>query len=267
MAQDTTHLERFAPAILASTAAEPLLDLRLRDALTLSATNGLEVIYAPFEHIAVGARLAIVGITPGLSQANVAVAAVRAHLRAGVDAAEALRLAKLTASFSGDVMRSNLVRMLDAIGVQGLFGLSTTSSLFTPVGEQVHFTSALRNPVFRDGANYNGAPDMIRTPMLCQAMEAGLIEEVRALPDAIWLPLGPKPAAAMAHLAAKGHLSADRVLNGVPHPSGANGEPVALFLGRKRPEHASPRVDAGRLLAARGALIRKIATLKMGGAA
>lgn len=267
MAQNTTHLERFAPAILASTSAEPLADPILRRALSLSERQGLEEVYAPFEHIALGARLVIVGITPGLSQANLALSAVRTHLRAGVGPTEALRLAKLTASFSGGAMRSNLVAMLDDIGVQRLFGMSTTAALFAPGGEQVHFTSALRNPVFVNGANYNGTPDMIRTADLRQAMEDGLTEEIRALPDAIWLPLGPKPAAALKHLVVAGHLSAAKVLDGMPHPSGANAERVAAFLGRKRAEDASRVTNVPLILAARAGLARKIDILSKGAAA
>ena len=60
---------------------------------------------------------------------------------------------KLTASFSG-AMRSNLIAMLDGIGVAQHLGLKSAAELFTPGGERVHLTSALRYPVFKDGENY-----------------------------------------------------------------------------------------------------------------
>ena len=41
-------------------------------------------------------------------------------------------------------------------------------------------------------------------------------------------------------------LSAARVLSGLPHPSGANAERIAFFLGRKKREDVSSKVDADR---------------------
>ena len=43
----------------------------------------------------------------------------------------------------------------------------------------------------------------------------------------------PKPAAALRHLAGLGILDPSHILDGLPHPSGANAERVAYFLGRK----------------------------------
>jgi hypothetical protein len=53
-------------------------------------------------------------------------------------------------------MRTNLVSMLDHIGLASAFGIKTCANLFNPAYERVHFTSALRYPVFVGDANYNG---------------------------------------------------------------------------------------------------------------
>ena len=120
----------------------------------------------------------------------------------------------------------------DHIGVQHLLGVRSVAEAFDPKHELVHLTSALRHPVFVGNGNYNGTPDMLRTPALRGMVETLLAEEARALPQALWLPLGPKPASALAHLANRGVLDRERILDGLPHPSGANAERVAYFMGR-----------------------------------
>ncbi|RWN55767.1 hypothetical protein [Mesorhizobium sp.] len=257
MAQDLSIAEKYLVHI------QPSAPIDLMSASMLYAEDGaLRISYAPFDHIASKAKLVVVGITPGMTQAVAALAAARENLRRGVPLVHALRHAKLTASFSGGVMRKNLVTMLDAIGVANLFGIESTDALFTADAEHVHFTSALRYPVFVDGKNYNGTPDMLRTPLLRRMIETHLAEEARVLPEAVWLPLGPKAEAAVAHLARIGLLDRRRIIAGMPHPSGANAERVAVFLGRKDPSLASDQTNPGPLLHAYNALCTQIAELK-----
>ncbi|MGV3576322.1 MAG: hypothetical protein ACO1O4_14440 [Devosia sp.] len=260
MAYNLSTAEKFFPALAASGA----MNLVNSSALTYAQGGKVRVVYAPFDHVASHAKLVVVGITPGAAQASAALAEARKHLAAGLPITEVLRRAKLIASFSGGAMRNNLVSMLDAIGVADLFSLSSTDALFTPGAEHVHFTSALRYPVFIDGQNYNGNPDMIRTPILREIVEKHLAEEAALLPNAVWLPLGPKPQAALLHLAGAGLLDRSRILAGLPHPSGANAERVAVFLGQKDPRLASAKTNPAPLLAACAALRRQIAELNGG---
>jgi hypothetical protein len=244
--------------ITAANAAAPL------DApeLLLARDEAVKIVYAPFDHIETKARLVVVGITPGMTQAiNALNAAMKARER-GLDLVQGLAAAKLTASFSGGAIRSNLVTMLDAIGVARLFGIQSTAEMFKPGSNAVHFTSALRYPVFVDGKNYNGIPDMLRTPILRTQVDTWLTEEARALPEAIWLPLGPKVEAAVSYLASVGLLRHDQILSGMPHPSGANAERVAVFLGRKRPEDASKQTNPAPLIAAFSRLKTQISKLE-----
>ena len=173
---------------------------------------------------------------------------------------EAARQAKLAGAFSGP-LRSNLVAMLDHVGANRVFGIGTCAELFVPGHELVHLTSVLRYPVFVAAGNYNGTPDMLRTPILKSMIETHLAAEVRALPEALWLPLGDKPAAALRHLASQGLLSTDRILDGLPHPSGANGERVAYFLGRKEASALSAKTRPGPIAAARENLRAQLARL------
>lgn len=226
--------------------------------LTLHDQGGLSIAWAPFEHVTESARLVVVGITPGRQQTENAFRAFHDALAADLPQTEALRRAKLTGAFSGP-MRESLVAMLDHIGAQRAFGVDSCAELFAGRHDLAHLTSALRHPVFVRGGNYNGAPDMLRTPVLRQMVETHLAAEARALPHALWLPLGPKPTAALLHLAASGILERSRVLEGLPHPSGANGERIAYFLGRKARHALSAKTPAGPIDAARARLVAQVA--------
>jgi hypothetical protein len=246
------------PYIKAIRTADVYADMQIKNALTLEREGALEVMYSPFDHIAKHAKLVIVGITPGRVQATNALTAARTHLEHGRSSEEALRAAKLTASFSGSGTRNNLVRMMDEIGLNKLFAIRSTSELFTVNGEQVHFTSALRYPVFVGGENYNGTPHMLKTPVLKAMIEIYLAEEARVLSDAVWLPLGPKPAVALQHLAKLGLLKHEQILDGMPHPSGANAERVAAFLGTKSDHLLSKQTNGRQITLAKTSLVDKI---------
>jgi hypothetical protein len=161
--------------------------------LTIASEGAITTVFAPFDHTSVSARIAVVGITPGLVQAENALRAAGAALRDGKSDAEASRLAKLTASFSGTQTRNNLVNMLNAVGLASAFGVQS-----------------------------------------CEEM-----------------PLGPKPALALHHLVKIGALPASRLLDGMPHPSGLNGERVAAFLGKIGLGEASVKTRPENLAAAR----------------
>lgn len=255
----TTHLSGIASAP-ANLSSEDMLD---RKCATINSDGRLRVAYAPFDHISLKARLVIVGITPGRTQAVNAIKAARLGLARGCSLPQTLAEAKLTGSFSGP-LRANLIAMLDAIGVAGYLGLQSTEEVFSPSSADVHFTSALRYPVFVDGKNYNGAPNMLQTPLLREMVDTYLAEEARILRHALWLPLGPRPDAALQYLASRGVLDQKQILSGLPHPSGANAERVAVFLGRKAPEEASRQTKPMQLLEAFERLSMQISDLQGG---
>ena len=257
MEQNLSIARTLLPQIKADT-SKHLLD---RPEFLLGQTDNIKICYAPFDHVAVKAKLVVVGITPGMTQAINALNAAFLAKENGATLEGTLQAAKLTGSFSGPI-RNNLIAMLDHIGVAQHFGIVSTSEMFAPGSTDIHFTSALRYPTFVDGKNYNGTPAMLKTPLLRQMVETQLAEEADLLPSALWLPLGPKAEEAAKHLVTMHRLKSDHILSGMPHPSGANAERVAVFLGRKAPALASRQTNAEKLLSAASKLKTQIARLE-----
>lgn len=217
----------------------------------------VEMIYAPFDHVNTTARLVIVGLTPGLQQAQNAFRAAKQSLLNGAHHEEAQAEAKAYASFSGP-MRSNLVKLMDSIGIQRALGINTTADLWACRSDLVHFTSALRYPVFVDGANWSGQPDMLKVPEMREWLETYTGQEMRALKNALFVPLGPKVASALRYLSSNGLFKSNQILEGLPHPSGANAERIACFLGDKPAHLASTKTNAAALLKSRSQLTQQI---------
>jgi hypothetical protein len=253
-------LERFSSILTSSSEGDIRADVTLGSRLVIVQSQGVVISYAPFEHIQHGAKVVIVGITPGEQQARNALIELRRQLLSGADHATALAKAKVFASFSG-AMRTNLVAMLDHIGLHRWAGLKSISELWTSRSELAHFTSALRYPVFSNGKNYSGQPSMTATPSLRELLASCLTEEALALPNAVWIPLGPTATAGVEWVIQQGALRRDNFLIGLPHPSGASGERIKYFLGQKNKSDLSIKTEPIRLDAARERLTAQIITL------
>jgi hypothetical protein len=224
-----TRFAEFRDRIAALPAAPSYDKQRLLvDDFLLGTDNKRAVYYAPFDYINTSARLAIVGLTPGWTQMNVSFVEARKAIDDGETDAETLKRVKRVAAFSG-TMRTNLLSMLDDLGVPMALGLGGTAELFEPSGEVlVHSTSALRYPVFVDGRNYSGHPPAARNPLL--AGYFGLLaSELASLDGALIVPLGKAVKGIVAHLIAAGDLDPSRILMGFPHPSGANAHRSRMF--------------------------------------
>ncbi len=244
-------LADFSETIMAATPSQISSDPTLGGRLELSKHGAISRIYAPFETINKNARLVICGITPGRRQAIDALLEAHRQLSAGVDVIAAAKAAKATASFAGS-MRPNIAAMLDFIKLPEKFGLTNSATLFNTASDLVHYTSASRFPTFIGQDNYTGSsPALKRLLQNHSQIYDALADEAAALPKAIWIPLGRKVAAALQLLVDRGHIDESRVLSGLPHASGANGERIAYFLGRKARELLSSKtnpaiIDAGR---------------------
>jgi len=254
-----SHFEQFSH--LLADAAFTLTGAPLARDLLLSSEGALETFYAPFDHINIHARVTICGITPGLQQAMNALNEARKQLAAGASVEDTKRCAKETASFSGP-MRSNLITMLDHIGLNTLLHIDSCERLFSTHRHLVHYTSALRYPVFVNGTNYSGSPSMLSCASLRHQVDNHLAAEVKALGEnCIYVPLGPKVAEVLLRLQTQGLLKPEQILAGLPHPSGANAERISYFLGNKAREQLSPKTNAATLDAAREKLTSQIAFL------
>ncbi|WP_213064132.1 hypothetical protein [Acinetobacter indicus] len=109
--------------------------------------------------------------------------------------------------------------------------IESTASLFNEDAHLVHTTSVLRHPVFVGKKDYSGSnPSMIKHPLMLGSIETYLKQEIHQLPNAIYIPLGPKVAQVFEMLIKQGVLDSNQVLFGLPHPSGANAERIAYFL-------------------------------------
>ncbi|SDM57110.1 uracil-DNA glycosylase family protein [Maricaulis salignorans] len=228
--------------------------------LTIFEDGSLRAEYAPFDHVEQNAQIVLVGLTPGRQQARNALSAFIEQLRAGVSVPVALAVAKKTGSFSGP-LRKNLTAMLDHIGVNSRLGVPTSDCLFDGKEQRAHFTSALRYPVFRNGQNYSGSPSPLKVSPLVSMIDTYLAQEASTLSSAIWIPLGSHAAAALLRLVDHGRLDRDQVLAGLPHPSGANAERVAYFLGRKSRDQLSAKTRPEPIDEGRSRLIRQVAAL------
>jgi len=253
----------FAPILLGMSKAELVAEIEHPSKLLIDHDTfrgrQLDIAYAPFDHVNLSADVVVVGLTPGRQQMRNALVEAQRCLIDGLSLEEAMSRAKVFASFSGP-MRVNLVAMLDSIGVNRSLELPSTSSLWERDSGRVHFTSVLRYPTFVDGENYSGSPSLPSTPLLRKHLMQWFATEMAALPKAVFIPLGPAVSEAVEAVAKHLNLSPDRILAGLPHPSGANSERIAFFLGRKKRADVSIKVDAERLLNARASLDAKIAS-------
>lgn len=228
--------------------------------LLIDQEGSISVHYSPFEWVNVRAKVVIVGITPGKVQAANALAEARRNLLAGAPTPEVLRRAKQTGAFSG-AMRPNLIALLDCIGLPKWLSIRSTDELFGSASELLQTASVLQYPVFVNGENYNGTPDIMKTPLLRRLFIEHFGAMAKSLPEAMFIPLGPVPTKALAWLSREGHLPRGRLLEGLPHPSGANAERIAYFLGRKPRAELSAKTDPIKLDTARSSLLTAVAAL------
>lgn len=254
--------EHFAPAIQALNLAQIRTPADIPGTFSLGSEGTLTSHYIPFEHVNAGAKLVLVGITPGFTQWTNAMREAQCQLISGAEPGAAQLAAKQTGAFSG-AMRPNLIALLNHIGLHHWLGLQSCEELFDAASHLVQTTSILRHPIFVEGENYNGTPNMVRTRFLHQQIEANFAEEALELKSAVFIPLGPKVSEGLDWLAKNGVISPDRILPGLPHPSGANAERIAYFLGRKARNALSAKTDGVKLDSVREALTARVLQLEV----
>lgn len=226
--------ERFAPWIkqLPEVPLYQAEQLQVDD-LCLYRDARIEMYYAPTDYLNTKARLVILGITPGWRQMEIFVRTARERLLSGSEAEEVLREARLAAAFAGS-MRTNLIGMLDGIGVARALGVDGCASLFAGDADKVHMVSALRYPVFRQGKNYTGhGPSITAHPLFRHLLGDLLAADLQHMPSALIVPLGKAVEQALDWLVERGDLQEERILRGFPHPSGANGHRHKQYAERQ----------------------------------
>lgn len=251
----TTALKKVV--VKSDTTLEELESLRI-------AKNGtVECYYIPFDYLTPRAKVVLVGITPGKTQLLNALISVQSSVKKGLSSDEILKNAKEEGAFSG-TLRKNLVQLLDYIGLNKKLGINSTASLFNTNAHLVHTTSVLRHPVFVDGQDYSGStPNMMKHPLMVDLIDKYLKEEIRQLPNALYIPLGPKVCKVFDNLVKEGVLNSNQVLSGLPHPSGANAERIAYFMGNKQKELLSVKTNPELLDKAKREILEKLAKVKI----
>jgi hypothetical protein len=226
----TEYLRIIAAMSDAEVAAETDNPRRLLIETHVYKSKRLDIVYAPFDHVNTRADIVIVGITPGKQQMSEAIGEARRAMMLGLSDAEVLARAKVHASFAG-TMRTNLVKLMDAVGLNVLLGIASTASLWGGDSHRAHFTSALRYPTFVNGENYSRSPDMNGVPFMFDRSKNWLGEELSLFPNAVIVPMGDMVSEALTRIGRKMAIGDDRILTGMPHASGANNGPIAKFLG------------------------------------
>ncbi len=192
----------------------------------LASFGKYEVYYAPFGGLPPQTtRIMFVGLTPGYSQMELAARTFMEcsrELRRDPDLfAELLRS---RVAFAGS-MRANLCSMLDDLGLPETYGIKQSAELFEPGRSDVGTTSALLFPVLKNPGltNFSGQRELGKTPIFREMLEGLLAPQLESARTALVVPLGVAASSGLRHLHEIGRLSSERVLWGMPHPSGSNG--------------------------------------------
>jgi hypothetical protein len=251
---------RYRAAIRALDLAQVATPAQIPETFLLAREGRYSTHYIPFESVHPRARIVVAGITPGFAQWINAMREAQRQLALGSDDAALLRATRLAGAFSGAI-RPNFVALLDAIGVQRWLGIASCATLFGEHAGLVQVSAILRHPVFVDAKNYSGSPSPLRNGFLREQVLHWFAAEALLLPDALYIPMGASVSETLDWLVQQGVIKSGRVLHGLPHPSGANAERVAYFLGRKERAALSGKTNGAQIDAARERLMAQMAAL------
>jgi len=222
-------------------------DVNRREDFLIKELKDQRIYYAPFDYVNPKAKISIVGITPGKTQMGNMIFEAKRLLQAGLPDAEVIKKCKAVGSFSGS-MRNNLVEMMDHVGIANFLKIETTAELFGDRQDLANLTSCIRYPTFqiKNGKEVDFNSTIKAGSDLFKFAAPFSIEEIEQAPQALILPLGPKVSAYFQKIL-KGTSFENRLLPELPHPSGANNERIAYFLGKKNKEDLSPKVNPEKL--------------------
>lgn len=240
----STQLQRYKQAILSLPKGTVFIkEELLTDPFLVDREGKLEMYYAPHnEYVNPSAQVVIVGLTPGWAQMRIAIQEARMGLEEGLSDEDVCRRAKEAARFAG-TMRTELIRMLDALELHRHLNIFSSEALFHVDQKLLHSTSLLRYPVFVDMKNYSGTnPNLLSSPFLMEKVLASMKDELEIMNHALVIPLGKRVEDVLQLLVEKGKLNAEQCLWGFPHPSGANGHRHKQFALQK--EAMSKRLES-----------------------
>jgi len=204
----------------------------LPETLLLAQDNKLSVYYAPFTGLGrqplSTAKILLVGITPGISQALKAINSYKIS-NASSD------MIRKSASFAGG-MRESLVKYLDLLDLPIALGIKSSKALFETHTQLMLATSLIRFPTFYKTSNYTGhTPKIEKSDFLQMAIKSTFYESLEQLPkDVLIIPLGRAVESGLQLTLIDFENLERQVLWGFPHPSGLNAHAPMQFKENKR---------------------------------
>lgn len=197
----------------------------------LQQDTDLQIYYAPHnEFIHPGASIVIVGITPGWSQTQRAYQTAKNGIAQHLTDEEICFRCKMDSRFAG-TMRTNLIAMLNELGLHTRLGLSSCAELFLPGNDILHTTSLIKYPCFYKGKNYSGhTPAIGSSEILRKYIRTEFMEELNCLETVrLLIPLGAAVERIFRDSGVLSSLHTGAVLWGFPHPSGLNARRTEQF--------------------------------------
>lgn len=202
--------------------------------------ENIEVWFAPLGQQPITPDVWILGITPGWHQMRIAYEGAADLLNSGKSQSEASNLPKPNVAFAGS-MRTNLIDMLDGIGLHIALSLPSSKDLFG--SGRLRTGSVLRFPVFKNGKNYTGSsPSPLNHPFMKEMVDSILVKEIELVGKSFIVPLGKSVELVLSDLVQRQILDPRQILNGFPHPSGANGHRVKTY--KKNREQLTRAVES-----------------------
>lgn len=208
-------------------------DLFIND-LKLGSAGNVEMYYSPHnEYINSSAKVMLVGITPGWQQMEIAFRTAIQALKCHSTYETACQEAKFAARMAG-VMRTNVIQMLQEIGLHLFLNIPHVEALFDAECTLLHTTSLIRYPILVKQQNYTGhQPAITQNNFLYEAVLGSFLPEWNQLNESLVIPLGKSVEAVLRQLLDEKRIQGKRILWGFPHPSGANGYRLKQFQQNK----------------------------------
>nr|WP_261779880.1 hypothetical protein [Paenibacillus xylanexedens] len=208
-------------------------DLLIND-LKLGAAGNVEMYYSPHnDYINSSAKVMLVGITPGWQQMEIACRTAIQALKHQATYETACQEAKFAARMAG-TMRTNLIQMLQEIGLHEFLSIAHVKELFDSECSLLHTTSLIRYPILVKQQNYTGhQPAITQNNFLYDAVLGSFLTEWSQLDEPLVIPLGKSVEAVLRQLLEEKRIRETRILWGFPHPSGANGYRLKQFQQNK----------------------------------
>lgn len=171
---------------------------------------------AHFDYVNSKAQVVIVGITPGNSQTR---DKNKEQTQDNQDELD-LREIKRKNAFAGN-MKSNLIAMLDHIGINGLLGIESCKSLWEEDFDKVEMTSLLKDAVFYKGKMLKDVDLIRKSPKLQDLFNNGFVRDCALYTNAkLFVALGPGVYEKLNSLKEIGVIGAE--IAPILHPSGQN---------------------------------------------